>query len=209
MPQDLLLDFTQLKRKQTVLFCLCGPTASGKSSIARALLRQLPQLGLSISTTTRPPRPGEEDGREYYFIDRAEFQRRVDGGAFIEHAEFSGNRYGTEHENIDRQEQEGIDLLFDIEIEGVRQLKHRYPRRVVTIFVVPPSVHILEERLKLRGAESEEQMQARLKRAEEEIRVLTSPGFSDYFVVNDTLETAVNRISSIILAERLRFERFL
>lgn len=209
MPKDLLLDFTQLKRKQTVLFCLCGPTASGKSSIARALLQRVPQLGLSISTTTRDPRPGEEDGREYYFIDRAEFQRRVDGGAFIEHAEFSGNLYGTEHGNIDRQEQEGVDLLFDIEIEGVRQLKHRYPKRVVTIFVVPPSVHILEERLKLRGAESEEQMQARLKRAEEEIRVLTSPGFSDYFVVNDTLETAVNRISSIILAERLRFERFL
>lgn len=189
------------------MICIAGPTASGKSTICRALVPGIENIRLSISTTTRPPRRGEVDGVDYNFVSREEFAERVKRGAFIEHAEFSGNLYGTEYSNITRAEEQGFDLIFEIEVQGVQQLKARYGSRLRTIFVFPVSFEELERRLRARATDSEEQIQHRLKRAREEVALLSTPQFSDYLVVNDVLEHAVERARAIIVAERCRLER--
>ncbi|MCB0344885.1 MAG: guanylate kinase [Bdellovibrionales bacterium] len=190
-----------------LLVCIAGPTASGKSTICKALIPQVDGLKLSVSTTTRAPRPGETDGVDYNFVSTDEFKRRVDDGAFIEHAQFSGNMYGTEWVNVDRAEAEGYDLVFEIEVQGVQQLKARYGDRLTTVFVFPVSFAELEKRLRGRATDSEEQIQQRLKRAKEEVAILSDTSFSDYLVINDSLDAAIVRIKAIISAERCRLDR--
>ena len=193
--------------REMICFCFCGPTASGKTSLSRRLVEQSTDLRLSISTTTRAPRQGETDGKEYHFVSKAEFEKRIAAGAFIEHATFNTEHYGTEKRNIDDAIKGGYDVVLDIEVQGVGQLKKLFGPRVVTVFVFPSSMDELEKRLRERGTEDENKIQARLKIAQGEVQTLRSPGFSDYLLVNDKLESALERAQQIVAAERIRFSR--
>jgi len=196
------------KSSEPICFCFCGPAASGKTSICHGLLREEMNLFSSISTTSRGVRKGEVDGRDYYFVSVEEFEKRVALGSFIEHATYSGNRYGTEKVNIELSKKSGKDLLLDIDVEGVRQLKQIYGVNVVTIFVFPPSMTELKRRLEARGTEDLEQVRRRLERAEKEMEILSSPEFSDYLLINDVLSESVAKAKTIVLAERHRLSRF-
>lgn len=190
-----------------ILLCFCGPSGSGKSTLCKSIVDEDSGLSLSISTTTRAPRENEIDGEHYFFVSEDEFEKRVRADKFIEHAQFNSKRYGTEKTNIERAKSSGKHLLFDIEVEGVKQLKQLYPGNVVTVFVFPSSMDILRARLIGRGTNSPEDVAQRLAIAEREIEVLRSSNFSDYIVVNDILERAQIDARAIIRAELLRISR--
>lgn len=185
-------------RKENLLFCLIGPGASGKSSIAAGLLKTCLPLRVSVSTTTRPPRPYEKDGREYFFVSREEFTKRINEGKFVEWAEFAGNLYGSEKANFEDKEKS---IILDIEIQGVRQLKKHFGNRVVVLFVVPPSREELLKRFRGRGSDSEERIQERMRIAEAEMDAAREPGFSDYVIVNESLEVSIDLARSVVQAE--------
>jgi len=190
-----------------LFFCFAGPTASGKSTICRRVLGEVSNLKISISTTTRQARPDELEGQDYFFVSEAEFERRRVAGLFFESAEFSGHHYGTELQNIDLARAADSDLLLDIEIQGVAQLKQSLGKQVITIFVFPTSFAELENRLRQRNSESEDQIQLRLKTARKEIEVLTAPGFADFLLINDNLASSVRLASSIISVSRADLSR--
>lgn len=190
-----------------LLFTFCGPAGSGKSTICERVSAADPSLRLSISTTTRPPRSNERDGIHYNFVSVDEFRRRVATGSFIEHAEFSGNLYGTELSNIDLAGAGEKDLVLDIDVQGVQLLKSMFADRLVVVFVFPPSYSVLVKRLKSRGSEDEVSLHRRLERARAEIQILSKPGFADYLLINDTIEDSVRSAGAIIAAERVRFPR--
>lgn len=190
-----------------ILFCFAGPGASGKSTICRELAKEN-NLRLSISTTTRAPRAGEQNGQEYYFVGQEEFLKRIKEGQFVEHASFGGQWYGTEKKNFELAEQAGQDVLLDIDVQGVKNLKGSYAPRVVTIFVMPPSWQILEERFLARGTDSPEQIKRRIETAREEVKILSAKGFSDYLLLNDSLDQAISSARSIITAEKLKLGRY-
>jgi guanylate kinase len=193
--------------RDPILFCFIGPGASGKSTICTALSeRELP-VTLSVSSTTRTPRVYEKEGREYYFITREEFLRREEERSFLEHAQFAGNFYGTEKRNIERAGQLKKHLLLDIEIQGVRQLKTLFPAQVVVIFVCPPSLQDLKDRFILRGADTEERMQERLLIAKEEISIAMEGTFSDYVIINSSLDKSIKAAEAIVVAESVRRRR--
>ncbi len=198
----------QIPDRKNILFCFCGPTASGKSSICRDLVTRDNALVLSCSTTTRKPRVGEREGIDYFFVDEEEFDKRVNNGLFLEHAVFSGHRYGTEKQKVETAFQGGKDILFDIEVNGVMSLKKLFPGLVVTIFVFPPSMEDLKVRLRQRNAESKEEMDLRLETARKEIEQLLAPDFSDYFVLNSKLDESSALSHKIILSERHRLSRY-
>lgn len=191
----------------SLLFCFVGPGASGKSTVCSELLAESPDLALSISTTTRAPRGAEQEGVHYCYVSEEEFSRRVESGAFLEHAHFAGKRYGTERRNLDDAEKNGRDLLLDIDVQGAVSLKAALGSRVIVVFVFPPSFSVLEERFRARGTETDERIRERLRIAELEIRRLTSEGVTDYLIVNDRLDDAVRAARAIITAERHRFSR--
>ena len=147
------------------------------------------------------------EGEDYFFVSEEEFKKRVADDCFIEHVVFSSNHYGTEKRNIDLAIEKGCDLLLDIDVQGVEQLKQLYPKRLVCIFVFPPSFDALVERLRARGTESEEQIESRLEIARKEIAKLREPSFSDYLVINDQLEASTSEVKSIVIAERNRLSR--
>lgn len=192
------------------LFCFVGPAGGGKSTISQAVVSEDPQLcSLSISTTTRNPRPGEVEGVSYNFVSESEFAKRVAAGAFIEHARFSNNLYGTERASLERQLESGRHVILDIEVEGVKQLKSVFAERLVTIFVMPPSLAELEARLRGRGTEGEEEIERRMTIARREIAVLSAAGFADYLLINDNLSEAVIRGQEIINASACRMSGLL
>ena len=195
-----------MQKRKPILFVLCGPSGSGKSTVARDLIANCPDLNLSISTTTRPPRNTEADGREYYFVSRDEFERRIANGEFIEFAEFNGNLYGTGTNNVIAAQEQGKDLLFDIEVQGVHQLKKLYGDSVVTIFVFPPTFAELKQRLSGRGTESSDVIQSRLEIAAREVAELRRAEFSDYFLINGHPKQALERAQAIITVERMRLK---
>lgn len=195
-----------LLNRQTIFFCFCGPTASGKSTITRALKDRVDGLLLSTSTTTRAPRSGERHGEHYYFVDKITFERKVADGGFLEHATFAGEHYGTAIDNLQRAEDAEKDLLLNIEVQGVAQLKKLYPGRVVTVFVFPPSFTVLEQRFDIRAADSASR-DLRMQTAEAELRTLNDRDFSDYLVINDVIEEAIDVSAAIVLAERAKFAR--
>lgn len=192
---------------EPLLFCFCGPTASGKSTICRALLPQLAKLRLSISTTTRDPRPNERDGVDYYFVSQEQFQTLIESQSFLEHASYNNRYYGTEKKNIDFCIDTKSDLLLDIEVQGVSQLKEKFKTNLVTVFVFPRTMTELKKRLANRATETPEQIARRLEIAEKELDVLVSKGFSDYLILNDDLNRAVLDAEAIIRAERLKLSR--
>lgn len=177
---------------------ISGPSGVGKSTIIAEILKRNPDFVLSISYTTRSPRPGEADGREYFFISRREFEDMIHRGAFLEWANVHDHLYGTSIHWVESQEISGKNILFDIDVQGVKQAKEiNYSGTY--IFILPPGIEELEKRLSMRGTESEESFGLRLKNAKNELK---SWMMYDYLVVNDMVEKAVEDIQSIISASR-------
>ena len=182
---------------------LSSPSGGGKTTIARRLLEHRSDLGYSVSCTTRGPRPGEEDGRDYYFLSREQFLARREAGEFAECAEVHGNLYGTLKAEISRVLGQGKHVIMDIDVQGARQLRRAFPK-TVTVFVLPPSGEVLLQRLKARKTESPQQLAARLDSALQELRSVEE---YEYVVVNDDLDQAVRRVGAILDAEVVSQER--
>ena len=181
-------------------FIICGPSGVGKGTVVARLLASDPKLYFSVSATTRPPRPGVVDGKHYHFLSREQFQRWIDEDAFLEHAEFVGNLYGTPKLYVDKAMDQGRDVILDIEIQGAEQVHRRRPE-AIRIYVAPPSWAELERRLIGRGTEDMEKVRRRLERGKEEFAVARD---FDYFVINDTVDRAVEELRAILLAEHCR-----
>ena len=181
-----------LKRGSLIVFT--GPSGVGKGTLLYPLLRRHPALYLSISATTRSPRPGEVDGQHYYFISRKMFQQMVDRGELLEWAEFAGNYYGTPRQPVEDQIQQGRSVVLEIELEGARQVRQSYPK-ALQIFILPPSIAELENRIRRRGHDDEAAIARRLKRARVEIEAADE---FDIQIVNDDLEYALNQLESSI-----------
>lgn len=178
------------------IIVLTGPSGVGKGTIVRSLLARHPELYLSISATTRNPRPGEIDGKHYYFVSQEEFKQMIEVGQLLEWAEYAGNYYGTPRDRVEEQIDLGRSVLLEIEIVGARQIKQTFPQ-TLCIFILPPSVSELERRLRGRGKDSQEAIARRLKRAQEE---LAASGEFDRQIVNDDLETALAEIEAAIFS---------
>ena len=185
------------------LLVLSSPSGGGKTSIARQLLRVRTDVGYSVSATTRAPRPGEHDGRDYHFLSPEEFERRVAAGAFLEHAVYGGHRYGTLVAEVERVLHAGRHVVLDIEIEGARQVRRRMPG-AVQVFVLPPSAEVLAERLRARDTETADARRIRLTRAADELQAV---GEYDYVVINEDLGDAVSAVGAILDAESRRVSR--
>lgn len=182
---------------------LSSPSGAGKTTIARELLKRRDDVGYSVSCTTRQPRAQEVDGRDYYFLSRAEFLKRREEGAFAEWAEVHGNLYGTLRSEVERVLRAGRNVLMDIDVQGAAQFRRAFPL-AVTIFVLPPSAEVLMGRLRSRHTETPEQLIRRLQSALMELQAVDE---YEYVVVNDDLDLAVLRVSSIIDAEVVSRER--
>jgi guanylate kinase len=190
-----------------LLFCFVGPVACGKSTICQYLVNQDPKLMLSISTTTRPPRVGEVDGIHYHFVSKDEFALRVSQNKFIEWANIGSESYGTELLNISTAKAKKLDLILDIDFQGLQNLKHLFPLQVHSIFVRPPSMEVLKQRLDSRIGDSPERVIERLKIAEVEMQKLSAPGVSDYQIINDILSDSFLLATEIIQSVRKIAER--
>jgi guanylate kinase len=178
------------------VFVITGPSGVGKGTLIRTLRERLPELELSVSATTRAPRPGERDGVDYHFLGDADFQRRVDAGEFVEHATYSGRRYGTLRAELERHIAAGHPVVLEIELQGARQVRETLPE-ALQVFIAPPSLEALRARLVGRGTDDEEQVAARLRVAEEELAAQHEFG---HVVVNDRLEDAVEELLAIVQA---------
>jgi guanylate kinase len=180
------------------LFVITAPSGAGKSSLIQALLKGDPSLKLSTSYTTRPPRPGEKNGREYHFVSDAEFLAMRSRGEFLESAEVHGNRYGTAKRVIGEALERGHDLLLEIDWQGAQQVRRLYPD-CVGVFILPPSIDELERRMRARGQDAESVIQRRLANAREE---LEHAGEFDYAIINKDFETARQELAAILQKER-------
>jgi guanylate kinase len=187
----------------TCVFIISAPSGSGKSTLVSRLMSEVENLTFSVSYTTRKLRGAEVDGEEYHFIDRAEFEARLAANEFLEHAEVFGNYYGTHQTALQIAENKGVDLVLDIDVQGAAQLKERIPD-AVTIFILAPSLEILEQRLRSRSQDSEETIRRRLADAAREIG---DYDLYDYVLVNDDLELAAETLKSIVRAERVKRAR--
>jgi guanylate kinase len=183
------------------VFLVAAPSGAGKSSLVGALLTRDRSIELSVSFTTREPRPGEADGREYHFVDRAEFARRESAGEFLETAEVHGNRYGTSRAWIEQRLAQGRDVLLEIDWQGARQVKLHFPHSV-GIFILPPSLEALQQRLLQRGQDRAEVIARRLEAARGE---MAHAGEFDFVIVNDHFETAQAELAAVVAATRLRY----
>ena len=183
------------------LFIVAAPSGAGKSPLVNALLAQEPQIKLSISSTTRPPRPGEQDGREYHFTTVEDFVAREKAGEFLEHAEVHGNYYGTSRLIIEEQMRAGTDVLLEIDCQGAQQVRKQFPG-AVGIFILPPSIPALEERLKKRGQDEPHVITRRILAAGGEMA--HSPEF-EYVIINQDFTTALSELNAIVKATRCRF----
>ena len=186
------------------LIIISSPSGGGKGTLIKEVRGQLPDLGFSVSHTTRAKRFGEEDGREYYFVTRDEFERRAAHGDFLEYAEVHGNLYGTSIFESDKVASSGKDLIVEIDVQGALQILEKLPERCISIFILPPSFEVLRARLTSRGTEGQDELNIRLKNAFDE--VLQFEKFK-YVAVNEDLSSATRQITAIILAERQCLDR--
>ncbi|MCD6335552.1 MAG: guanylate kinase [Candidatus Latescibacteria bacterium] len=182
---------------------ISAPSGGGKTTICRAVLKRQKQATLSVSVTTRPQRAGERDGIDYLFVSEEVFRNRIEEGAFAEWAEVHGHLYGTLSNTVRAAMDEGRILILDIDVEGAQQIRAVFPDSV-SIFIVPPSLRVLEERLRARGRDTQEDIENRLLRVAREMKEIVR---YDYVVVNDDLERAVDQVEAIFTAEGCRRER--
>ncbi|HEY9782922.1 MAG TPA: guanylate kinase [Leptolyngbyaceae cyanobacterium] len=187
-----------LKQCQTAgrLIVLTGPSGVGKGTLVRSLLQSHPELYLSVSVTTRSPRPGEINAKHYYFVSREQFDMMIAQEQLLEWAQFAGNCYGTPRQQVEEKIQQGKSVLLEIELEGARQIRTSFPQ-AMRIFILPPSMQELEQRLRGRDQDSEEAIARRLRRAEEEIN---AAGEFDFKIVNDNFETALKDIEAALFS---------
>jgi guanylate kinase len=176
------------------VFVITGPSGVGKGTLIRTLLERVPELELSVSATTRKPRLGETHGVDYHFLDDAEFERRVEAGDFVEHANYSGRRYGTLRSDLDQRLARGVPVVLEIEVQGARQIAETMPE-AKRIFIAPPSDDALRARLIGRGTDSPEEVERRLATAREELR---AQGEFAHVVYNDRLEDAVAALEEVV-----------
>jgi len=176
------------------LFIISGPSGAGKSTILNHVLQNIPEIYFSVSATTRNPRPGETHGEHYHFLSQEDFDRLAAEDGFLEYARYVGNSYGTPSAPIREKLEAGIDVLLDIEVQGAGQVKEKMPE-AIAIFLSPPSLEILEARLRARGTDTEEKIKHRLETAEVEMRRKEQ---YDHVVINDTIEKAVEKVKTII-----------
>lgn len=191
--------------RRGLLIILSSPSGAGKSTLAKRLMSWDPTLRFSVSATTRDPRPGETDGIEYYFKSRAEFETMVEAGEMLEHAEVFGNLYGTPKGPVERAMSEGRDTLFDVDWQGGQQIRNSsLGKDVVSIFILPPSIAALEQRLRSRAQDSDAVIRGRMEKSLAEISHWSE---YDYVLVNDDLDAAEERLRTILTAERARRDR--
>ena len=190
-------------RRHPMLLVVSSPSGGGKTTIVRALLKSDPELAYSVSSTTRKPRPDETDGRDYDFLTREAFRRLIDAGQFFEWAEVYGNLYGTRRDRIEQILAQGRDVALDIDVQGAMSVRRRMPDAVL-VFLVPPSMEVLEQRLRGRGQNDEQEIARRLREARDEIAA--SDRF-DYRILNDRLDDAIATVRAVIAAERARSSR--
>ena len=183
------------------LYVVAAPSGAGKTTLVRLLLEEEPSVHLSISTTTRDPRPGETDGREYHFVSVADFRSKIERGEFLEWAEVHGNFYGTSKKWIADQLAAGSDVLLEIDWQGAQQVRAIFPA-AIGIFILPPSMEELERRLTGRGTDSEDVIARRLAAAQAEMR---HAGEFDYAIINDSLDQALSDLRSVVRASSLRY----
>ena len=179
------------------VFVITGPSGVGKGTLIRALRERMPELELSTSATTRDPRSGEEDGSDYHFLDRAEFDRRAAAGEFLEHATYSGNRYGTLRSEVAGRLEGGASVLLEIEVQGARQVRAAMPEAVL-VFIAPPRPEALEERLRERATDSDDAIAERLRTAENE---LAAQEEFQHVVVNEAVGRAVEELATVVRTE--------
>ena len=179
------------------VFVITGPSGVGKGTLIERLRERIPDLDLSVSATTRPPRSGEVDGRDYYFLTDEEFERRVGAGDFLEHATYSGHRYGTLREEVERRLEQGRSVVLEIEVQGPRQVRDAMPE-AVQIFIAPPDPEALRSRLEGRGTDSASAIERRLRTAEIE---LEAQGEFPHVVVNDEVQKAASELEALIRGE--------
>jgi guanylate kinase len=182
------------------VFVITGPSGVGKGTLIRGLRERMPELELSVSATTRAPRPGEADGIDYHFLSPEEFDRRAGTGEFVEHATYSGNRYGTLRAELERRLAAGVPVVLEIEVQGARQVREAMPD-AVQVFIAPPSREALRARLVGRGTDAPDQIDERLRTAERELEA--QPEFG-HVVVNDRLEHAVQELAGIVEGANLK-----
>lgn len=190
--------------RRGLMFILSSPSGAGKTTIARKLLAAESNLALSVSVTTRGMRPGEVDGKDYHFTNAVEFRTMVEDEAFLEWAEVFGNLYGTPRSEVEVGLSQGRDYLFDVDWQGAQQLSQRAGEDVVSVFLLPPSLAELEDRLRSRGTDSEEVIEGRMARAKDEMSHWSE---YDYVVINDDIETCFTKVRTIFEAERLKRAR--
>lgn len=186
-----------------VLIVISGPSGAGKGTICKALLEKHKDLYLSVSATTRAPRAGEVEGVNYYFLTKDEFKTKVSENGFLEHAEVYGNFYGTPKANVEQMLEDGKDVILEIDIQGALKVKENFSEGVF-IFVLPPSMEELKQRIIKRGSETKESLMTRFKSAYQEINYISK---YNYAVVNDTVEVAAGKVEAIIAAEKCRVDR--
>ena len=186
--------------RKNLLFVISAPSGTGKTTVSGKILKKIDGLIPSVSHTTRPRREGEIDGKDYYFISVEEFKRKIDANEFVEWNEYNGNYYGSSFENIEKAKKLGKDLLLVIEVNGAGNIRKRHNNGIY-IFILPPSINVLRERLVHRGAESGEAIERRIKIAGKEIQHYTK---YDYVIINNEIDETAKQVSSIIFAARCR-----
>jgi guanylate kinase len=182
------------------LFIVAAPSGGGKTSLVQSLVKALPQLKISVSHTTRDQRPGEIEGEHYFFVSEAKFMQMVAAGEFVEHASVYGHHYGTSQAQLENSLKKGIDVVLDIDWQGAEQLRERFVH-AVSIFILPPSLDILRQRLKERARDHGEVIRERMEKAKDEIQHFAE---FDYLIVNEVFLTALDELKTIVLASRLK-----
>ena len=191
-------------KRRGLMIVLSSPSGAGKSTIARALMERDKNLTMSVSATTRAPRPAEVDGKDYFFKDKATFDEMVQGGKMLEHAQVFDNCYGTPKEPVEAALAQGRDVMFDVDWQGTQQLADNAPKDLVRVFVLPPNMKELERRLHSRAQDSEEVVKKRMAEAASEMSHYQE---YDYIVVNVDLEESISKVEAILVAERQKRER--